>query len=199
MRKGFRWLSRHLLCLVMLSLCAGTMLCHDVQAQDLAPSGTPAAESPANAPPPGSSDTAERRGNAPPPATPAASAGTSEGPRIYWTYKTPYEYYLAGITVALGVLMAALVCMLSFKRELNGEIIRTFLLVVIVFSALFLIVAGYSEKQTAPVFGLLGTILGYMFGRTTNVEVKEEAKAAVIVARQEDAAAKAATRRGKQG
>ncbi|HTP37580.1 MAG TPA: hypothetical protein VMI76_04350 [Methyloceanibacter sp.] len=87
-------------------------------------------------------------------------------PKAYITYKTPYEFYLTAITVVLGVLMAVLLSVLGLRPAVHTEILRA--LVMIVFSALFLIVAGYSEKQTAPVFGLLGTILGYMFGRSVD-------------------------------
>jgi len=89
-------------------------------------------------------------------------------PKAYITYKTPYEFYLTAITVVLGVLMAVLLSVLDLRPAVHTEILMAFLLVMIVFSSLFLIVAGYSEKQTAPVFGLLGTILGYMFGRSVD-------------------------------
>jgi hypothetical protein len=106
----------------------------------------------------------------PVPAADPKTGSETDGPQAYITYKTPYEFYLTAATVALGVLMGGLICILSFRESVNSEILRSFLLVMIIFSALFLIVAGYSEKQTAPVFGLLGTILGYMFGRAVSAE-----------------------------
>lgn len=101
---------------------------------------------------------------------PRESSSGAGGRQAHITYKTPYEFHLTTATVALGVLMAGLICVLSLRGVVHTEVLRTFLLVMIIFSALFLIVAGYSEKQTAPVFGLLGTILGYMFGRAVGPE-----------------------------
>ena len=41
----------------------------------------------------------------------------------------------------------------------------------------FLIVAGYTEKQIAPVIGLLGTIAGYLLGKSSSetgvIEIEE--------------------------
>jgi hypothetical protein len=50
--------------------------------------------------------------------------------------------------------------------KLTPEFYRAFLILVVVFASLFLIVAGYTDTQTAPVFSLLGTIVGYIFGRS---------------------------------
>jgi hypothetical protein len=98
--------------------------------------------------------------------TAAASKGEgTEQPRAFITYKTPYEFFLCLLTLALAVFMASILCAISWRSGLTEEFIRSFIVLVVVFAALFLIVAGYSEKQTAPVFGLLGTVVGYVFGR----------------------------------
>jgi hypothetical protein len=96
----------------------------------------------------------------------AASAGEdADQRRAFITYKTPYEFFLCLLTLALAVFMASILCAISWRSGLTEDFIRTFIVLVVVFAALFLIVAGYSEKQTAPVFGLLGTVVGYVFGR----------------------------------
>jgi hypothetical protein len=96
----------------------------------------------------------------------AATAGEDTERRMaFITYKTPYEFFLCLLTLALAVFMASLLCAISWRSGLTEEFIRSFIVLVVVFAALFLIVAGYSEKQTAPVFGLLGTVVGYVFGR----------------------------------
>jgi amino acid transporter len=102
----------------------------------------------------------------PPPPKPDAQAEAEDTPKAYLTYKTPYEYHLTTITVMLGLGMALLLCVLHYFGAASVEVLRALLLIMIIFASLFLIVAGYSDKQTAPVFGLLGTILGYLFGRT---------------------------------
>lgn len=48
------------------------------------------------------------------------------------------------------------------------QILKVFGSVLIVVAAVFLIVAGYSEKQIAPVIGLLGTVAGYILGKSSD-------------------------------
>jgi len=60
------------------------------------------------------------------------------------------------------------------KTGITEEFVRAFMVVTIVFGALFLVVAGYSDEQTAPVFGLLGTIIGYIFGRYQSAATESE-------------------------
>ena len=51
------------------------------------------------------------------------------------------------------------------KNEAEFEdVLKVFGTILIVVAAVFLIVAGYSEKQIAPVIGLFGTIVGYILG-----------------------------------
>jgi len=49
---------------------------------------------------------------------------------------------------------------------------RLVIILFIVIASMFLISAGYDNKQVAPVFGLLGTIAGYLLGRTDYREEK---------------------------
>jgi hypothetical protein len=99
-------------------------------------------------------------------AQPSDAASQTE-PKAYVTYKTPYEFWLTGLTIALVVCLAALLCIMAGLGRLTPEFYKAFLILIVVFSALFLIVAGYTDQQTAPVFSLLGTIAGYIFGRST--------------------------------
>lgn len=48
------------------------------------------------------------------------------------------------------------------------QILKVFGSVLIVVAAVLLIVAGYSEKQIAPVIGLLGTVAGYILGKSSD-------------------------------
>lgn len=47
-------------------------------------------------------------------------------------------------------------------------ILKTFGSILIIVSAVFLIIAGYSEQQISPVIGLLGTVAGYILGKSSN-------------------------------
>jgi hypothetical protein len=93
------------------------------------------------------------------------STGLSEAPTGWITFKTPFEQIIVAMTVGtLAVTLLALIVM-GWGAGLTPEFTRAFIVVVIVFAALFLIAAGYSDKQAAPVYALLGTIVGYIFGK----------------------------------
>ena len=81
------------------------------------------------------------------------------------------------MTMALGFIFIGLFCWVFWKKGADETFLRYFVILTVIFAALFLIVAGYSEKQTAPVFGLLGTIAGYIFGRVTS-QTEAQRKAA---------------------
>lgn len=104
----------------------------------------------------------------PPPAPPPQPARVEAGEDAQLTYKTPWEVYLIAMTMALGFMFIGLFCWIFWKKGANETFLRYFVILTVIFAALFLIVAGYSEKQTAPVFGLLGTIAGYIFGRVSS-------------------------------
>lgn len=52
----------------------------------------------------------------------------------------------------------------------NREMTRLFVSIVTITGGLFLITAGYSDQQIAPMFALLGTMLGYIFGKSSSSE-----------------------------
>lgn len=106
--------------------------------------------------------------NQPPPAGDASQHLRSQ--RVgsgYLTSKTPYEFYLAGLTILLGVAALVLVSWLFRKhiQDKTDEFVKLFAFVIVSFAAIFLIVAGYADSQVAPAYSLLGTIIGYVFGR----------------------------------
>lgn len=82
-----------------------------------------------------------------------------------YSVKTPYEVYLSGATIILAICMAVLLCAMAAIGKLTEMFIQSFIVIMAIFAALFLMVAGYDEKQVAPVFGILGSVLGYVFGR----------------------------------
>jgi hypothetical protein len=100
----------------------------------------------------------------PPPKSAIGTAPTPTSTDGQISYKTPYEVYLTILTVALGIAFVGLFCLVHRSAGVDRNFTRHFIILTVIFAALFLIVAGYSERQTAPVFGLLGTIIGYLFG-----------------------------------
>lgn len=66
-------------------------------------------------------------------------------------------------------LVLILATMLLWKRNVSSaQIVRLFLLALIVSMASFLLVVGYDESQLTPVIGLFGAISGYLLGRESS-------------------------------
>ena len=75
------------------------------------------------------------------------------------------------LTLALSLLVFALIVLglmtfLIIRTERVGPILRAFGVPLIITAAAFLIVTGFSDQQISPVIGLLGTIAGYLLGKT---------------------------------
>jgi hypothetical protein len=110
--------------------------------------------------------------------------GTVEGPKKLPAQNTTsgqesMDVYKAGIYLSLGVLAFGLVLViftgivaLKKKEGWDKEATRIFTVSVIVTAGLFLITAGYTDQQIAPMFGLLGTIVGYLLGKSSQNEEK---------------------------
>lgn len=84
---------------------------------------------------------------------------------IAFKARADFMVLLSTITAALLVFTLCVLVVVTWKVGLSSEFTRTLILVIIVFAGLYLISAGYSNEQAAPVYGLLGTIAGYLFGR----------------------------------
>lgn len=56
----------------------------------------------------------------------------------------------------------------------EDAVIRLVSLILIVSGTLFLVTLGYSAEQIAPALGILGTIAGYMLGRSHNATGKDK-------------------------
>lgn len=69
--------------------------------------------------------------------------------------------------LAFGLLIAGASILVMLKRERGWGPLSTQIvgLTLVITAGLFLITAGYSQDQIAPMIGLLGTIAGYLLGR----------------------------------
>jgi len=78
------------------------------------------------------------------------------------------EIYLSLGVLAFGLILVAFTGVFTLRRSMgwDQEATRVFTISVIVTAGLFLITAGYSDQQIAPMFGLLGTIIGYLLGKS---------------------------------
>lgn len=83
------------------------------------------------------------------------------------------------IQMTLGIIIfGILIFIMEFLLIKSGKIhyqdsTKILIVTLIIISTLILITAGYSNNQIAPAVGLLGTIAGYLLGRT-NTENKPE-------------------------
>lgn len=82
-------------------------------------------------------------------------------------------------TMGFGFLAFALIvlCLMTWlMRHVRSHVavLRSFGLLLIITAAVFLIVVGYGERQISPVLGLLGTIAGYLLGRTSDPDAPRE-------------------------
>ena len=76
---------------------------------------------------------------------------------------------LSGSILIFGLIVIIIMYKSVKDIELTPEqILKVFSLPLIITAAVFLIVTGYTEKQISPVTGLLGTIAGYILGKTGN-------------------------------
>lgn len=86
---------------------------------------------------------------------------------------------ISASVLLFGVLVMVLMTVALRRTNLNPDaILRLFGTIIIIVGALFLIVAGYTETQMGPVMGLLGTIAGYLLGKSSSAPtatVKNEA------------------------
>ncbi len=78
-----------------------------------------------------------------------------------------------GVLFVGGILLLVMIFakpMQNWPKELHARII---VVVLSVIASLYLITAGWSSEQTAPAFGLLGAIVGYILGKGDSPEKKQ--------------------------
>jgi hypothetical protein len=82
--------------------------------------------------------------------------------------RSEMELYLSLGVLLFGLIILGLQVGLMFKvgKGWGPNSIRISGLTLVIISGLFLITAGYSQDQIAPMVGLLGTIAGYLLGKS---------------------------------
>lgn len=103
--------------------------------------------------------------------SPATSSSTGDvaGPRgsqpLGWS---SYDVFVSSsMILVFGFLLFCIMAFLVMKKNSAMDVIRLCALPLIIVSAIFLVVVGYSAEQIAPVLGLLGAIAGYLLGTAT--------------------------------
>ncbi len=72
--------------------------------------------------------------------------------------------------LCLGLLLFSifyfiLVTFLVSTKTVSFDILKLYVIPLIVLLSVFLVIVGYSQTQLAPVLGLLGTVVGYLLGK----------------------------------
>ena len=102
--------------------------------------------------------------------TEQAAAGAPTG-------KVPWWSVTDAMTISASILLFGLLVMMLATWALRhgiaaGLVLRLFGMLTIIVLAVFLVVAGYDSQQIAPVTGLLGTLAGYLVGRSVQEQPK---------------------------
>ncbi len=92
--------------------------------------------------------------------------------------RTAQENFLSVCVLLFGLLFSGLLTMVVLKtspaKPLGTTNIKLFGLTIVITAGLFLICAGYSQNQIAPMIGLLGSIAGYILGKDAPKESAEK-------------------------
>ena len=79
------------------------------------------------------------------------------------------------VTVLIfGMFVLLLAAYLIRIGKSSESVLRIFGTVLIIVISVFLVVAGYTSTQIAPVMGLLGTIVGYLLGKETAAKSEKD-------------------------
>jgi hypothetical protein len=83
---------------------------------------------------------------------------------------------ISASVLVFGCFIMLLATILLYRGTTSHDVLKLFGTMIIVISSVFLVVAGYSDTQIAPVIGLLGTIAGYLLGSKDTTENDDDKK-----------------------
>ena len=78
------------------------------------------------------------------------------------------------VVLVFGIITLVLATYLINRGKSSEAILRTYGTILIIVTSVFLVVAGYSSSQIAPVMGLMGTVAGYLLGKGEASVKKDE-------------------------
>lgn len=97
--------------------------------------------------------------------TPSSAAAAAPEPS-WWSVSNAMTISMS--VLLFGLIISIIAAALIKNGKNSDSVLRTLGTITIIISALFLVVAGYSDKQISPVIGLLGTIAGYILGKSNS-------------------------------
>ena len=100
----------------------------------------------------------------------------SSGDSSSW-WSTTNAATMSSIVLVFGLMICVLVMVLMRQGRNADSVLKVMGTILIIISSIFLVVAGYTDTQIAPVMGLLGTIAGYLLGKNANGTPKEAQRA----------------------
>ncbi|PSR15043.1 MAG: hypothetical protein DA408_16345 [Bacteroidetes bacterium] len=109
--------------------------------------------------------------NTPPPAamesSPTSGVNLPPVSADFVPTKSSQEVWLSlGVLVFGMIVILAQALIISRRQEPLSQSLKYLSITLIIVGSLFLVTAGYGNAQIAPIIGLLGTVAGYLLGRT---------------------------------
>ncbi|MBZ8133955.1 hypothetical protein [Afifella sp. IM 167] len=109
---------------------------------------------------------------------PAGGSAVTPASRLFDFFgtKTPYEFWLTLCILAAGLIFLAMAIWI-LKQTDGGKVehvTRALTIILVIIGTMVLITAGYNNEQIAPAFGLFGTIVGYILGRSQTREEERD-------------------------
>ncbi len=86
--------------------------------------------------------------------------------------ESPVQLWLSLGVLGFGLVLVGLQILVMLKRgsSWGPHTVRLHGLTLAVIAGVFLVTAGYSQQQIAPMIGLLGTIVGYLLGQRSEAK-----------------------------
>lgn len=94
------------------------------------------------------------------------SAATPNAKTPWWS--THDAMTISASVLIFGAFLIAIASVAMFRGASESTVLRVYGMLTIIVMAVFLVVAGYDAQQMGPVIGLLGTLAGYLVGRSSS-------------------------------
>lgn len=115
------------------------------------------------------------------PAADQVPANPSSGGNVATSLNlVPDNQFILTLVIILFGLIVMVLQVTSLRRIpslVADDIARNCAITIVVTASVVLVVAGFSSQQIAPAYGLFGTIVGYLLGRTTTRPSRSEEQA----------------------